>query len=181
MGLIDVINAKNEEDKKFLENVEKAIRDQGLPIIIDKKSGNPLWISTRELRLRYIIPIKNIEKFFEGLKNGKLLGTKCEKCGKVYFPPQRDCPECMNSNLQYIELSNEGELLTYTVINVKPSSFSHYPDYIVGVVRLKEGVNVVGWVNIDPKEVRVGMKVRLIVSRRNPEGYYTYEFVKKRE
>ncbi|MEM4911559.1 MAG: Zn-ribbon domain-containing OB-fold protein, partial [Metallosphaera sp.] len=105
--------------------------------------------------------------------------TKCDKCGKIYFPPQRDCSECMNSNLKYVELSNEGELLTYTIINVKPSSFSHYPDYIVGVVRLKEGVNILGWVNVNPKEIKVGMKLKIIITRREPEGYYIYEFIRK--
>jgi uncharacterized OB-fold protein len=76
------------------------------------------------------------------------------------------------------ELPKEGELVTYTTIYVKPYSFGHYPDYTIGIARLTNGVQVLAWVREqDPKKLRVGMKVRLEVVRRQPEGYLTYEIV----
>jgi len=102
----------------------------------------------------------------------------CKKCGTIYFPPQLDCPKCRSSDMEWIELSGEGELLTFTQINVKPYSFSHYPDYIVGIARLKEGINVTAWVaESDPKKLKPGVKVKLQVTKRQPENYLTYEIV----
>lgn len=159
----------------FVESIKKAT---GLPIVPDQKSGVALWADQRTLRLNYIISVEKIRKFYDGLMDGKLLATKCKNCGEIYFPPQTDCPKCRKSEVEWIELSKEGELLTFTTIYVKPSSFAHYPDYTVGIARLKEGVNVTAWVKeSDPTKLKVGMKVRVEIKKREPEGYLTYELV----
>jgi uncharacterized OB-fold protein len=178
LGLSEISEIRGNEEKKFLRQIDEIINKEGFPIIQDTKTGNPLWIDVRELKLRYFIPIKKTMKFFEYLTKGKLIATKCKKCNIMYFPPQDDCPKCMSSNLDYIELSGEGELVTYTIINVKPASFTHYKDYIVGIIRLKEGINILGWINVDPSEIHVGMRLRVNIVRRAPEGYYIYEFTK---
>ncbi|MEM3833467.1 MAG: Zn-ribbon domain-containing OB-fold protein [Thermoprotei archaeon] len=165
-----------EVTKQFNEFVESIKKSTGLPIVPDMKSGAAQWIDQRELTLKYVISVDKIRKFFDGLIDGKLYATKCKQCGTLYFPPQVDCPKCRKSDMEWIELSNEGELLTYTIINVKPNSFSHYDDYTVGIARLKEGINITAWVReTDPKKLRVGMKVKVIVTKREPEGYLTYE------
>jgi len=163
----------------FVESIKKST---GLPIIPDQKTGVRLWYDQRELKVKYTISVERIAKFYEGLMEGRLLATKCKHCGRIYFPPQMDCPYCKKSDMEWIELSREGELLTYTVIYVKPSSFAHYNDYTVGIARLKEGVNITAWVReTDPRKLRVGMKVKVEIVKREPEGYLTYELVPVRE
>ncbi len=146
----------------------------GEPIVEDKKTGDPLWIDLREITLRYVLPVSGVKRFFEGLKEGKLLATRCPKCGAKFFPPQPDCPECGSSEVEWFETSGEGVLLSYTVINVKPESFSKYPDYIVGVARLDDGVNVIAWVrDAEPGSLRRGMRVR-VESEKREDGSYSY-------
>jgi len=150
---------------------------KGSPIIRDKKTGDPLWVDVRELTLKYILPVAHIEKFFEALKEGKLLATKCRRCGARCFPPQADCPDCGSSDVEWFEVNGAGRLLTYTVINVKPESYSDYPDYVVGVARLAEGFNVLAWVECDdPKKLRRGMPVK-IKARKRKEGFFSYHIV----
>ncbi len=60
--------------------------------------------------------------------------TLCEMGGGKYFPPQVDCLT-RRRMWSGAETSTEGELITWTVINVKPASFSHHGDYVVGIVR----------------------------------------------
>ena len=161
--------------EKFVESVKQAT---GLPIVPDQKTGAALWVDQRELRLKYTISVDRIKPFYDGLMDGKLVTTRCPRCGELYFPPQSFCPRCRTSEMEWVELSREGELLTYTVINIKPSSFAHYDDYIVGIARLREGINITAWVREkDPRRLRVGMKVRVEVVKREPEGYLTYEIV----
>ncbi|BFH73099.1 Zn-ribbon domain-containing OB-fold protein [Sulfurisphaera javensis] len=168
----DIRERLQQQISQLIIALDGIVKTTGMPIITDK-SGNPLWVDVREITLRYQIPVKKIQKFFEGLKEGKVLATKCPKCNTIYFPPQDDCPKCKMSNLEWVEMPNEGELVAYTIINVKPPSFSHYSDYIIGIAKMANGVNITAWVN--SKEVKIGMKVRLKVIRREPEGYITYE------
>jgi len=174
--------SQREEAEKFLAQLESFASSMkesvGLPVLIDQKTGSLLWFSQRELKLRYIISVERVRRFFESLSEGKILATRCKRSGRIYFPPQRDCPEHPGEELEWVELPRGGELLTFTKITVKPYSFSHYDDYIVGIARLDNGVNVLAWVRErDPRKLRVGMRVRLEVARREPEGYYTYEIV----
>ncbi len=164
---------------KQLEEFTKTMKQSvGIPLVMDQKTGVAMWYDQRELKLKFLISIEKTRKFFEALSEGKVLATKCKKTGKIYFPPQVDCPDAPDSEVEWVELPKEGELLTYTIINTKPYSFGHYPDYTVGIARLANGVQILAWVReTDPKKLRVGMKVRLEVVKREPEGYLTYELV----
>lgn len=160
------------------EVATKSIEKEGLPLIEETKTKLPLYISIRELPLRFQFGTAKIQKFFEGLKEGKIYMTRCKKCGEKFFPPQADCPNCLISDMDWIPLSGQGELLTCTMIIVKPSSYAHYDNYVVAIAQMEEGVRVLAWLKIDdPKKIKPKMKVRLTTVRREPEGFITYQFV----
>ncbi len=168
----------DEAMKQFYEFVESMKKSLGVPMFPDMKTGVALWLDIRELTFKFMISVEKTRNFFNALADGKILATKCKKCGEIYFPPQVDCPKCKESDIEWIELPKKGKLLTYTVINAKPYSFSHYDDYIVGVAELENGVKVTAWVREkDPKNLRVGMDIELKVVKRKPEEYLTYELV----
>jgi uncharacterized OB-fold protein len=134
-------------------------------------------IRTRPITLVQEIPISKTLKFWDGLKEGKVYGTKCLKCGKLYFPPAADCGNCSSSEVEWVELSNEAEIETYTYIVVRPSSFQNYKPYTVAIGRLKEGVRVLAWLTgLKLSEIKTGIKVKLI-AKVNQDGTPTYEFV----
>jgi len=111
------------------------------------------------LILKYTLPAEELYKpFWEGLKRGEVLGTKCKHCGTVYFPPQRDCPKCMVSDMEWFNVGKEGELMTYSIVKQKPQGFEQYEDYTIGIVRTEKGVDLMCWVIGKP---RVGAKVSL--------------------
>ncbi|AIG97104.1 putative nucleic-acid-binding protein [Archaeoglobus fulgidus DSM 8774] len=156
------------------EEIKKVIEETGLPIITDEKSGAAQWVDLRELRLSYIISVENIKPFYEGLKEGKLLGTKCKKCGRLFFPPQKDCPSCFDSDIEWVELKNEGTLETMTVVFVRPPSFSAYDPYPVAIAKLDDGPRILAWYKGDPQQAKPGMSVKIQVGKRK-EGYLMYE------
>ena len=162
------------------ENAKKGIAENSLPICEETKTKLPLYVSMRELPLRFQFGVAKVQKFFEGLKEGKIYMTQCKNCGEKFFPPQADCPKCLESNMNWIPLSGEGQLLTCTTIFVKPSTYTHYRDYVVGISQMKEGVRVLAWLNIDdPKKIKPKMKVQLTTVKREPEGFFTYQFTPK--
>ncbi|MEB3759993.1 MAG: Zn-ribbon domain-containing OB-fold protein [Desulfurococcales archaeon] len=154
----------------------------GVPVLLDQKTGVALWWDQREIKLRFVISVEKIRKFFEALSEGKLLATKCKKSGKILFPPQVDCPDDPEDEVEWVELPKEGELVTWTVIYVKPYSFGHYNDYTVGIAKLTNGVQILAWVReTDPSKLKVGQKVKIEIVKREPEGYLTYEIVPVQE
>ena len=134
-----------------------------LPIKEDKV-GNAVWVSKRELKLRYRVGIERLKAFFENLENGKLTGTVCKNCGERHFPPQMDCAKCGSSGMEWYEVSKRGRIITYTKIFVRPASFHNSPDYIVGVAKMNDGTNVIAWVDADLETIKPGLEVELVVN-----------------
>ena len=135
-------------------------------------------LRSREIKIVQEIPTSKTLKFYEGLKEGKVYATKCKDCEKVYFPPMVDCPECLTTGLDWIELSSDAEIETFTHVVVRPTTFQQYKPYTVAIGRLKEGVKVLAWLTgFKLSEVKVGMKAKL-VARATPEGNATYEFTR---
>ena len=51
----------------------------------------------------------------EGLKDKKIRGTKCHKCGKVFVPGTDYCRLCFIDIDEIVEVKDTGVLTTYTV------------------------------------------------------------------
>jgi uncharacterized OB-fold protein len=135
-------------------------------------------IKSREVKIVQDIPISRTLPFWEGLKQGKILATKCRKCGKLYFPPVADCANCFASDIEWIELSSEATIETFTHVVVRPTTFQQEKPYTVAIGRLKEGVRVLAWLTgFKLSEVKVGMKAKL-VAKLTPDGRPTYEFTR---
>ena len=55
---------------------------------------------------------KTWTRFFDGLKEEKILGTKCTQCGKVFVPARTFCPECFTDMMQWVEAGKEPASIT---------------------------------------------------------------------
>ena len=134
-------------------------------------------IKSREIKLIQEIPISKNLKFYDGLKEGKVYATRCKECGKLYFPPNADCPDCLTTELEWVQLSSEAEVETFTHVVIRPTTFQQNKPYTVAIGKLKEGVKVLAWLTgFKLSEIKVGMKVKL-VAKTSMEGNPTYEFV----
>lgn len=135
-------------------------------------------LRSREIKIVQEIPTSKTLKFYEGLKEGKVYATKCKDCEKIYFPPMVDCPECLTTGLDWVELSSDAEIETFTHVVIRPTTFQQHKPYTVAIGRLKEGVKVLAWLTgFKLAEVKVGMKAKL-VAKATPEGNATYEFTR---
>jgi len=134
-------------------------------------------LKSRPLSLTYEIPISKTKKFWNEIKEGKIYTTKCKKCGRLFFPPVADCPTCLSSDIEWVELSNEAEIETFTHVSVLPATFQKYEPYTIAIGRLREGVRVLAWLkDVKLEDTKVGMKVKL-VPKVTSEGMLTYEFL----
>jgi len=80
-----------------------------------------------------------VKTFYDALKQGKLMGLKCPKCGEHSFPPKPTCNKCGNLNLKWVKMSGKGKLTVYAIENYPGGEFQAVAPYATGVVKMKEG------------------------------------------
>ncbi len=140
-------------------------------------SEPPSLHSRRPLTLRFDIPISKTKEFWESLKSGKFVTTKCTSCGAVSFPPQADCPRCMSGGHSWTDLGRDAVLVTYTQVSVAPASFSGSQPYVIAVGEFKVGVKVLAWLEgVRREDAKPGLRLR-IEARNDPRGNPYYVFV----
>jgi len=101
-------------------------------------------------------------KFIEALKEGKLTGTKCKKCGAKYLPPRADC-KCGSHEVEWYEAPTRGKLFSYTLVTFPPESMIKYAPYIVAVAELEDGSRLLAQIKgVSPKTLQVGLPVSVV-------------------
>jgi uncharacterized OB-fold protein len=113
----------------------------------------------------------------------RMEAKKCKGCGKIYFPPRLVCSECKSSNFEDVKLTDQGKLLTWTVIHVGPSQFVDQTPYAMGIVELDGGARLLAQIaDYELEELKTGMKLRLEFRKIQQDGEagilcYGYKFV----
>jgi hypothetical protein len=117
--------------------------------------------------------------FVTFLEQGKVMTTRCKKCGASYFPPKMDCPRCLSSDVEWFQITGNGKLLTYTVVNYGPTGFENDAPYILAVTEFGDGLKVFGRLSrdISQGDIKVGMQLK-VAPVKSANGRISYEFQK---
>jgi uncharacterized OB-fold protein len=94
----------------------------------------------------------------------KIMGVRCVKCGKVFWPPRSTCGICFSglSQSDMVEIGPEGTLETFALVTYAETVHPRPAPFMYGIVKLDgadtglthfiEGLSV--------KEARIGMRMR---------------------
>ena len=93
-----------------------------------------------------------IKEWYDYLWDGKLMGVRCKNCGEIGFPPFPVCNGCHHTDMEWVEVSGEGQLLAFTQYTAGVLPFKMEP-VIVGFVQLKEGSIFMSWVEDAPQDL----------------------------
>jgi hypothetical protein len=109
-------------------------------------------------------PYTKVTDFADHLKDGRLMGSKCKKCGNESFPPRADCSNCLSADFEFKEFTGQATLLTYTKIHAAPTGFEDVAPYTIGVVDLKETGRLLAWFGetISEDEITIGMELQVV-------------------
>jgi uncharacterized OB-fold protein len=119
-------------------------------------------LKSRPITFIFELPTEKLTEFWNGLEKGKVYASKCKKCGHITFPPVADCSQCLNQEMEWVDVQGEGEIETFTHIVIRPASFQNRPTYTVAVGKMNTGVKVLAWLtSAKLGDVKVGAKVRL--------------------
>ena len=114
------------------------------------------------------------QPFWDAAKEHRLVFQRCRVCGTRVFYPRDVCPgpDCFGvGTLEWVQSSGKGWVYSFT-ISYQPAhpAFADEVPYVLAIIELDEGwrmnTNIVG---IDPKEVKVGMRVEVVWDDVTPE------------
>jgi uncharacterized protein len=86
----------------------------------------------------------SIRDYTAALKENRLLGLRCQECGAVTVPPRMVCRHCASPDLEVIQLSGRGKIVTFTSIHVPSEERRGHSPYLVVMVELEEGAWIMG-------------------------------------
>ena len=102
-----------------------------------------------------------LKGFFEEAREGRLSAIRCGSCGELAIPPKELCPSCHERRWELVPLHGTGSVASFTVIRIPPRGRLAEAPYAVAVVKLDEGVSLLGRiVDIPLDALTAGLSVR---------------------
>ncbi|WP_368854001.1 Zn-ribbon domain-containing OB-fold protein, partial [Mycobacterium avium] len=74
--------------------------------------------------------------YLRAIAQGKLLGARTGKNGKVYFPPHGADPATGQPTTEFVELPDKGTVTTFAIINIPFQGQRIKPPYVAAYVLL---------------------------------------------
>jgi len=78
------------------------------------------------------------ERFYEGLKQEIIWGTKCSGCKKTLVPARTFCPECLVDMNEWVQVSQKGKLVSWTLANYQFYGAPTEPPFVGALIRLED-------------------------------------------
>jgi len=116
-------------------------------------------VSTFKFRIEGV----GLRRMLDGMKEGKLIGTKCHKCGTVYLPGPFYCRKCHVEINEPLEVSDHGQVMTFTIGYADVRGNPLDEPRVAPVVKM-DGCD--SWImgvlkGVKPEEINVGMRVKV--------------------
>ena len=122
--------------------------------------------------------VTKVNDFIDYLEKGKVMGTRCQDCGTVFFPPRADCYSCFSSSVEWFEVSGKGKLVSYSKLKYGPVGFEGDLPYSIALLDCGD-YKIFGRLagDIPEDEIRLGMEMKTVVNKL-PNGQMNYVFEK---
>jgi len=122
--------------------------------------------------------VTKVNDFINHLEQGKVMGTRCTNCERVYFPPRADCYYCLSSDVEWFEVEGVGKLITYSKLKYAPVGFENDLPYCIAVLDYGD-YKVFGRIasEIPEEEIQLGMEM-VTTANKLPNGQLNYVFKK---
>ncbi|MHA1593324.1 MAG: Zn-ribbon domain-containing OB-fold protein [Candidatus Baldrarchaeia archaeon] len=111
-----------------------------------------------------------ISKFLEELKNGRIVGRKCRKCGRILVPPRMYCEWCFRPTDEWVYVKDTGRVVTAVISYIAADRARLEKPEIIAVIELDGASPGMGILHklgeVDPEDVKnmkvFGMRVKAV-------------------
>lgn len=116
-------------------------------------------------------PTLETQEFWDATKLGKLMISKCQRCGLYAWYPRSLCPDCSEISMALVEATGTGTIYSFVISRRGTGIFKDWAPYVVAYVELDEGprmmTNIIG---CNPETIEIGQRVEVTFDQA-VEGY----------
>lgn len=110
-----------------------------------------------------------IGRYLAELKNGRLIGKKCNECGRIMIPPRMFCELCWCPTDDWVILEDTGVVNTFSICQVnwdasriRKGEKPHLPA-VIEIDGATKGMGIMHLLGeVEPEDVEIGMKVKAV-------------------
>lgn len=104
------------------------------------------------------------QPFWDAARQQRLMLQHCQDCDRTIHYPRIECPHCGSGRLDWRAASGRGSIYSFTVVQSNaPSAFAADQPYVVAVIRLEEGVQMLSnIVQCDPQRLQCDQMVEVV-------------------
>jgi uncharacterized protein len=107
--------------------------------------------------------------YLDGLREGKLVGRKCNGCNRIMIPPRMFCELCFAPTHEWVTLKDTGTVNTFSLCQVNwdasrlPAGEPPHMPAVIEIDGASEGMGILHMLgDVDPNTVKIGMKVKAV-------------------
>jgi uncharacterized OB-fold protein len=150
--------AKKEAYPKYAPGTHVSTKD-----IVNNKIAYTWW----EPEVQYSWSLgPAMSKFLTELKNGKIVGRKCNTCRRVIVPPRMFCEHCYGPTDEWVTLKDTGTVETFSISYLDADARRIKEPILVGVISIDGAAPLHGFMHyfgdMKPKDLHIGMKVKAV-------------------
>jgi uncharacterized OB-fold protein len=150
-----------------------ALGDKPEPVesVTDDRDPVTMLVTPTTIEIQHTASLPE-SAFLRGLEEGKLLGARTGKDGKVYFPAREADPATGQPLTDFLELPDKGTVTTFAIINIPFAGQRIKPPYVAAYVLL-DGADIPFLhlvTEIEADAVRMGMRVEAVWRPREDWG-----------
>jgi uncharacterized OB-fold protein len=138
-----------------------------MPKVTEKLEDMDIWLYHGQIYIPNTYSAGAVgSKFLIALRDkGKILGTRCAACNRVYVPARSVCTDCFAQLDEWVEVSDKGTVLTYTIDQEsKPVIQPTEPPILYAIIQL-DGADT-GFVHmlgeVAPEQLTIGLRVQAV-------------------
>jgi uncharacterized OB-fold protein len=100
--------------------------------------------------------------YWDATREKRLVIQYCKATGKYqHYPRPASLYTGRRSDIEWREVSGKGEVFSYTITHRGQPAFRGQEPYVVAIVTLDEGVNVISnLVNVTREQLKIGLRVK---------------------
>ena len=125
-------------------------------ILIGERDFDSIFSYTAgTIRSRFLTEIRD---------NKRIVGTKCSRCNMVWVPARSTCVRCFESLSDFEEVSDTGEVVSFSVVHRSQPFYPAKPPFVYGVIKLEGADSALVHLirGMAPEDIKAGMKVKAV-------------------
>jgi len=150
--------------------------------VTEKLEGMDVWIYHGQIYIpnRYSAGAVGSRFLIEIRDKKRIMGTRCPTCNRVYVPARSICKDCFGQLDEWVEVSDKGTVLTYTVCNQPNPVQPMETPLVYGIIQL-DGADT-GFIHmlgeVDPEQLRIGMRVQAVFKEQREASILDIKYFK---